>query len=122
MKKHYQKQKNLNPAVQRALTEQKITNALKDARQKGIDWACLAYEIMALMVLHDKFGIDDSEELKRYCIEMNNLSDTMLGEYANLSDFVLTLHDECGFTMSEEDLIRIDPSLAGLMDPKEEEK
>ena len=118
-KRGFQKSKGMNPALQHAITEQKIKQALHNARQDGIDWAAIAYEIMTLMVLHDKFGMTDKENLKRYCKEMANISDTMTKEYATLSDFVSTLKEEAGFSITEEDLANIDPGLAGLLADKE---
>ena len=109
----------MNPALQKAVTEQKIKKALHDARQDGIDWAAIAYEIMTLMVLHDKFGMTDKEELKKYCKEMASISDSMTKDYATLSDFVQALKDEAGFSITEEDLANIDPGLAGLLADKE---
>lgn len=70
------------------------------------------------MVLHDKFGITDKDELKRYCKEMDNLSDTMNKEYANLSDFVKALNEESGFALSDDELAAIDPGLAGYFASK----
>lgn len=112
-RKRYQKPKAKNPALATMNMEQKIVGKLKDARRGGIEWACLAYEVMTLMVLHDKFGITDKEELKRYCKEMGNLSDSMDKEYANLSDFVMALKEESGFTLSDDELAAIDPGLTG---------
>lgn len=89
------------------------------ARKNGIDWAVLAYEVMTLMVLHDKFGIDKEEDLKRYCKEMDSIADTIQRDYANLSDFIITLNEECGFNLTEDQLARIDPSLVGLLKPKD---
>lgn len=105
--------------MQKALTEKKIENALHDARQSGINWAAIAYEVMTIMVLHDKFNITDKEELKRYCKEMANISDAVTGDYATLSDFVTTLKEEANFSITEDDLVNIDPALAGLLEEKE---
>lgn len=118
-KKRYQRPKGQNPALADKLFEQKIISSLNDARRKGIDWACLAYEVMTLMVLHDKFGITDKDELRRYCKEMGSLSESMEKEYANLSDFIKTLKEESGFTLSDEDIAKIDPGLAGYMASEE---
>lgn len=120
-KRHYQKAKQPNPAVRKQQTVQKIESALHNARRGGIEWACLAYEVISLMVLHDKFNITDKNELKRYCSEMGNLSDSITKEYATLSDFVVALKEESGFTLTEDELAMIDPSLAGfLKDPSSE--
>lgn len=70
---------------------------------------------MSLMVLHDKFGITDKEELKRYCNELGGIADAMNKDYANLSDFVKALNEESGFTLSDDDLAAIDPGLVGYM-------
>lgn len=114
-KKRFQKSKGLNPAVQKMITEQKITNALNDARRKGVNWGCLGYEVMTLMVLHDKFGITDKEELRRYCKEMDSLAECMTKDYASLSDFVIALNEESGFTLTDDDLVEIDPTLSGML-------
>lgn len=114
-KRGFQKSKGMNPALQHAITEQKIKNALTASRREGINWAAMAYEIMTLMVLHDKFGMTDKDELRRYCKEMSNISDTMTKDYASLSDFIITLKDEAGFTITEDDLANIDPSLVGYL-------
>lgn len=115
----HQRPKQLNPAAQQLQLERAIKIAHKKGYQSGIDWACIAYEVMTVMVLHDKFGIEDKDELKRYCHEMGSLADCMTREYATLSDFVKTLKEECGFTLDDDDLVRIDPGLAGLMEEKE---
>lgn len=114
-KRNFQKSKGENPALKRAITEHHIRTALIDARKGGIEWACLAYEVITLMVLHDKFNITDKDELKRYCNEMGSLSDCISKDYATLSDFIKTLHDECNFTLSEDELAAIDPGLCGLL-------
>ena len=118
-KRSFQRSKGTNPALQKALTEKKIENALHDARQSGINWAAIAYEVMTIMVLHDKFNITDKEELKRYCKEMASISDAVTGDYATLSDFVTTLKEEANFSITEDDLVNIDPALAGLLEEKE---
>lgn len=100
--------------------EKAIVNDLHNARLNGIKWACLAYEVMTLMVLHDKFGIEDKEELKKYCNEMGSLSDCMTRDYANLSDFVKVLKEESGFTLSDDELTAIDPGLAGYFAAEQE--
>lgn len=82
----------------------------------------MAYEIMTLMVLHDKFGITDKDELRRYCKEMANISDTMDKDYASLSDFIITLKNEAGFTITEDDLANIDPSLVGYLKKIEDKR
>ena len=97
------------------ITEQKINNALKDARKNGVGWGCLGYEVMTLMVLHDKFGITDKDELKRYCKEMDSLADCMHKDYATLSDFIITLKEEAGFTLTDDDIAEIDPTLSSLL-------
>ena len=97
------------------ITEQKIKNALENARRKGVNWGCLGYEIMTLMVLHDKFGITDKEELRRYCKEMDSLVECMTKDYASLSDFVIALNEESGFTLTDDDLVEIDPTLSGML-------
>ena len=109
-----------NPALARALLEKNIENRLKEQYDRGLNRGCLGFEVMALMILHDKFGMEDEAELRRFCDEVNSITDSVLGGYLTVSDMVKTLQEESGFTMTEDQLIAIDPSLAAYCDPKNE--
>lgn len=74
---------------------------------------------MSLMVLHDKFGMT-AEDISRYANYINDIADSVNLGYCTISDMVQALHDEEGFTMSEDQLIAIDPSLAKFMSPNDE--
>lgn len=112
--------KGVNPAVQRAKLAANIETKLIEAHNKGVNKGCLGFEIMALMILHDKFGMEE-EDIKRFANEVNYTTDSVLKKYVSIPDMIQCLHDECGFTMTDEQLIAIDPSLAGFLSSESEE-
>lgn len=118
-KQHYQGQKKQNPALQRALLEKNIENRLREYYQKGLDKGCLGFEVLALMVLGDKFNMSD-DDLKRFASEINSITDSVLSKYVTVTDIVSTLKEEYNFSMTEDQLIKIDPSLAAYCEPKNE--
>lgn len=74
---------------------------------------------MSLMVLHDKFNMT-IDDISRYASHINDIADSVNLGYCTISDMVKALHDEEGFTMSEEQLAAIDPSLAKYMSSNNE--
>lgn len=114
------KKKNVNPALQRAIMATKIEASLKDAHKKGIIRGCLGYEIISLMTIYDKLGIEDVEALKMYCREVDSLAESVLKEDVSMQDIIDTLRDEKGFTITNETLISIDPGLAAYLTPSDE--
>lgn len=111
--------KGQNPALRQAILEKNIEARLKEYYKKGIAKGCLGFEVMTLMILNDKFGMS-VEDQQKYVELMNDLADSMEMDYLNVTDIVKALHDENGFTMSEDKLIEIDPSLAAYCTPSEE--
>ena len=114
------KSKNMNPALQRAIMASKIEASLKDAHKKGIIKGCLGYEIISLMTIYDKLGIEDVDTLKMYCEEVDSLAESVLKEDVSMQDIIDTLRDEKGFTITNETLVSIDPGLAQYLKPSDE--
>ena len=122
MGKHskFQHSKGINPAVQKAKLAANIEAKLIDAHNKGVNRGCLGFEIIALMILHDKFGMEE-KDIKRFADEVNYTTDSVIQKYVSIPDMIKCLHEECGFTMTDDQLIAIDPSLAGFLSPENEE-
>lgn len=70
------------------------------------------------MVLHDKFNMT-AEEIKQFAAYINDIADSVNLGYCTISDMIKALHDEEGFTMTEDQLAAIDPALVKYMNPQE---
>ena len=116
--KSFHHQKNQNPAVTQLRIQQNLAGKLKDSYDKGIVKGCLGFEVMSIMVLHDKFNMT-AEEIKQFAAYINDITDSVNLGYCTISDMIKALHDEEGFTMTEDQLAAIDPALVKYMNPQE---
>lgn len=111
---NYHGKKRMNPALQNQILEATIQKRLKEVKDDGIKYGVLAMRVMSSMVLSDKCGMT-KEQIEVFNKEIKNLADSMLEDYVSIPDMVKTLHDEMGFTMDADELVRLDPSLGAYM-------
>ena len=117
--KSYQKSKNNNPALTRIGIENRIREAMDDAKNQGIRYASIIYNILLVMVLSDKTRLTD-EEVQKVSDELTRVSESILGDYMTIPDAIKTLKEEYGFKLSGDDLLKYFPELEGYLDPDED--
>lgn len=86
-----EEKKQLLEAVRQAKKdmEEQIDEIKEDTARTVFEWVCA----MNLVMLHDKFGYDQSQ-LKRYWDEINNLCDSISKGYCSVPDLKDVLRDE----------------------------
>lgn len=118
MQKHYQKQKQNNPAVQRLKIEQRIKQAMEQSRHDGIVYGSIVTILMTIMVLSDKTGLPESQ-IEHIMKQLGDLSDSVMQDYMTIPDLIKTLKEEHDFSIKEEELIKFYPELEAYLFPED---
>lgn len=101
-----------NDALRKEQLKSSIESELIKANNDGVNFAVTAMKIFTYCVLGDKFGFehDDIEKLAK---EYNSIGDIINGDYATIGDFLKILSNEYKIKFTTEELVSIDPDLAG---------
>ena len=119
MQKHYQKQKQNNPAVQRLKIEQRIKQAMEQSRHDGIVYGSIVTILMTIMVLSDKTGLPESQ-IEHIMKQLGDLSDSVMQDYMTIPYLIKTLKEEHDFSIKEEELIKFYPELEAYLFPEDD--
>lgn len=116
--KVHQKPKRQNPAVGQMKIEQRIKKAMEETKQNAIEYTTIIYSIILLMVLSDKTDMTQ-ERIMHIKTEIDRAFDSINKDYMTIPDVIKTLHDEYGYNLSEDNLLKYYPELEGYLNGEE---
>ncbi len=104
-----------NPVLQQQAFEKRIEDRMATIRDEAIEYGMISMKIITIMVLHDKMSMNLERSIDTFNTESNKLMERINGEFTSLPELISALHEETGYTLTVDEIAKIDPQMAAYL-------